>query len=227
MSSSSWEALDGLPVGAYRIRIREEGSAGTAGHRYLAVYLERGGIRSDQPILRGLYAAPRPQPIPGWLDGFFRNPIAFHGEPVELEDADLRSFFRAIGFLIPPGGWLALAYETFGEAQAIHQETEQALRLGIPPILTPLGMCLFYARCAFPIRDWSIAEGWREGPRKLLGFKPRDETHYKRRANDLQEEIRAFWQRTEGSTRSEFLGARRRAEVLLSSWESFGIPSAI
>ncbi|WP_376788765.1 DUF1122 family protein [Thermoflexus sp.] len=218
MPSPRWETLDGLSIGAYRIQVREEGSAGTAGQRYLAFYLEREGLRSDRPILRGLYAEPRPRPIPGWLDGFFRNPIPFQGQLVELNDADLQEFFRAIGTLIPPGGWLALAYETFGESLAIHQETEQALRLGVPPILTPLGMCLFYADCAFPIRDWSIAEGWREGPRKLQGFRPREEAHYRRRAEALREEIQAFLRRTQGSTRPEFLRARHRAEQLLAAW---------
>ncbi len=220
MMALSWEALDGFVIGPYRIRVQEEGPAATAGQHYLAFYLEREGMRSDRPILRGLYAMPRPRPIPGWFDGFFRYPLAFQGEVIELDDAQLRTFFRAVGRLIPPGGWLALAYETFGESQAIHQETEQALRLGVPPILTPLGMCLFYARCAFPIRDWSIAEGWREGPRKLQGFKPREETHYWRRADELWEEIRTFLRRTEGATRLEFLHARRRVEELLSLWTS-------
>ncbi|GBD08323.1 hypothetical protein HRbin22_00557 [Candidatus Thermoflexus japonica] len=220
MPPSGWENLDGLPIGAYRVRVQEEGTAGTAGQRYLAFYLEREGARSERPILRGLYAEPRPRPIPGWLDGFFRNPIPFRGNPVELGEPDLQEFFRAIGALIPPGGWLALAYETFGEPLAIHQETEQELRLGVPPILTPLGMCLFYARCAFPIRDWSIAEGWREGPRKLQGFKPREEAHYRRRLEELREEVQAFLRRTQGSARSKFLRARHRAEQLLAMWPS-------
>lgn len=68
MPSPGWETLEGLSIGAYQIRVREEGSAGTAGQRYLAFYLEREGIRSDRPILRGLYAEPRPRPIPGWLE---------------------------------------------------------------------------------------------------------------------------------------------------------------
>lgn len=220
MMAPSWEALDGCTIGPYRIRVQEEGPAATAGHHYLAFYLEREGTRSDRPILRGLYATPSPRPIPGWFDGFFRYPLTLQGEAIELDDAQLRTFFRAVGRLIPPGGWLALAYETFGESQAIHQETEQALRLGVPPILTPLGMCLFYARCAFPIRDWSIAEGWREGPRKLQGFKPREEAHYRRRADELWEEIRTFLRRTEGATQLEFLRARRRVEVLLALWAS-------
>lgn len=221
MPPPGWETVDGLLIGAYRVRVREEGSAGTAGQRYLAVYLEREGILSERPILRGLYAEPRPRPIPGWLDGFFRNLIPFQGKPVELDEPELREFFRAIGALIPPGGWLALAYETFGEPLAIHQETEQALRLGVPPILTPLGMCLFHARCAFPIRDWSIAEGWREGPRKLQGFRPRGEAHYRRRVEELWEEIQAFLRRAQGSTRPEFLRARHRAEQLLAVWPPF------
>lgn len=212
----AWETLDGLPIGPYRLRVREEGAARTAGQRYLAFYLEREGIPSDRPILRGLYAAPSPRPIPGWLDGFFRHPISFRGEPTELGEPHLRTFFRIVGRLIPPGGWLALAYETFGEAQPIHRETEQALRLGVPPILTPLGMCLFHAGCAFPIRDWSIAEGWREGPRKLQGFRPRDRAHYERRSDELWEEIRAFLRRTEGSPQPEFERARRRAEELIA-----------
>jgi len=220
MPIAVWETLEGHPIGAYRIRVREEGAARAAGQRYLAFYLERDGILSDRPVLRGLYAEPRPQPIPGWLDGFVRNPIPLGGEPVALDEPTLAAFFQAVGRLIPPGGWLALAYETFGETQAIHQETEQALRLGIPPILTPLGMCLFYAGCAFPIRDWSIAEGWREGPRKLQGFRPREEARYRQRLEALREEVQSFLRRTEGVARPEFQRARQRAERWLSRWIS-------
>ncbi len=216
MAVPNWEALDGLEIGAYRIRVQDEGPAATVGQRRLAFYLEHGGGRADPPILRGLYAEPRPRPIPGWFDGFFRPQVVVHGRAVALDAAQLSTLFHAVGRLIPPGGWLALAYETFGEAHAIHQETEQALRLGVPPVLTPLGMCLLHARCAFPIRDWSIAEGWREGPRKLQGFKPRDAAHHRRRAEELREEIRSFLQRTEGTTRPELLSARRRAEEVLS-----------
>jgi hypothetical protein len=217
-----WETLDGVMAGDYRIRVREEGRSVTAGQRYVAFYLEREGLLSERPILRGLSAGPRPQPIPGWLDGFFQNPVRFQGVPVELPERVVRAFFRRIGELIPPGGWLGLAYETFGESQLIHRETEQALRLGIPPILTPLGMCLFYAGCAFPIRDWSIAEGWREGPRKLQGFKPRDRERYLDVVDALWEENRAFLRRTEGTSRPEFAAARRRVEDLLSLWSSRG-----
>lgn len=217
-----WRDLDGRPVGPYRIRVVEQGPAQAAGQRHLAFYLEREGIRSSRPVLRGLYAEPRPRPIPGWFDGFFRNPVSFVGEEVRLEEPFLRDFFRAVGRLIPPGGWLALAYETFGEAQEIHQETEQALRLGIPPILTPLGRCLLYAGCAFPIRDWSIAEGWREGPRKLQGFRPRDRSLYERRVAELWEEIRSFLRRAAGSERPEFQAARRQVEELLSLWPGLG-----
>lgn len=79
--------------------------------------------------------------------------------------------FSLLGNLIPPGGHLMVSYE--GE-QKIHAETVKSLSLGIPPVVTPLGYLLYKAGFQY-IKDWYLAEGGFEGPRKLWGEKAPDE----------------------------------------------------
>jgi hypothetical protein len=58
--------------------------------------------------------------------------------------------------------------------QKIHADTVRSLSLGVPPAVTPLGHLLFKGGFQY-IKDWYLAEGGFEGPRKLWGEKAPDD----------------------------------------------------
>ena len=69
--------------------------------------------------------------------------------------------------IIPAGGHLMVSYE---DNDAIHRQTDRALTSGVPPVLTPLGYLLFVSGFRL-VKNWYLAEGGHEGPRKLWGEK--------------------------------------------------------
>jgi len=81
--------------------------------------------------------------------------------------------FNLLSEIVPPGGHLMFVYEVPYESP-IHQETEEALRKGIPPVSTPQGILLFHSGCRW-VKNWYLAEGGHEGLRKLWGEKPLNE----------------------------------------------------
>jgi hypothetical protein len=70
-------------------------------------------------------------------------------------------------------------------------ETERALRRRVPPAATPLGLALLGAGCRW-FKDWSFAEGGREGTTKLQGNLPSDDAHARAAGDALRRELRAF-----------------------------------
>src|SRR5690606_23715418 len=72
--------------------------------------------------------------------------------------------------------------------------TARALAARVPPVATPLGGMMFAAGCV-AFTDWYIAEGGREGPRKLQGFMAVNEQHVQRRSREMYEDLEAFMQR--------------------------------
>lgn len=93
------------------------------------------------------------------------------GSRVSLREGGAdRNLFRALGESIPPGGHMMVSYE--GD-QRIQEETLRGHSAGVPPDATPLGLLLFLS--GFPlVKDWYLAEGGMEGPRKLWGEKAPD-----------------------------------------------------
>jgi hypothetical protein len=79
------------------------------------------------------------------------------------DDAYRAELVAALAALLPPGGYLMVGY---GD-----DETERALKRGVPPAATPLGKALFDAGCTW-FKDWYYPEGWLEGGMKLQGNKP-------------------------------------------------------
>jgi hypothetical protein len=82
----------------------------------------------------------------------------------------MSELFQSLAQLIPPGGHLMVSYEG---ADPLQRETDQALSAGVPPVLTPLGFFLFLSGFRL-VKNWYLAEGGHEGPRKLWGEKPPD-----------------------------------------------------
>jgi len=111
--------------------------------------------------------------------------VEFDGEKLDVAARGLdRRLFRMLGSLLPPGGHLMVEYESPSQ-----QATERILGLGYPLAASPLG-CLLLAAGCLSLRDWYIAEGGREGPRKLQGFKPLDVEQGRERAAALVASLR-------------------------------------
>lgn len=213
------EALDGRELDGARLRLGELAARSYAEQHHFELHLERDGRRSERPILHGLVSAGRPaQHISGWIDAFYGGVARFQGAGVELAAIGLEEpLFRAIGEVIRPGGWLGLAYETLGEDTRLLRETRRALERGVPAIATPIGWLLHVAGCGLHIRNWYISEGWREGPRKLQGFKPSHDESRQAGAREATDELRRFLGSTEKTDGLET--ARRRAEAILGALE--------
>jgi hypothetical protein len=104
----------------------------------------------------------------------------------------------AIAGRLEPGSALMVAYG--------NDATERALRRRVPPAATPLGFALIDAGCRW-LKDWSFAEGGREGTTKLQGNLPLDEAHARRGARRLADELIGFLATTDGSQEDRALAA--------------------
>ena len=79
------------------------------------------------------------------------------------DEAYRAELVAALAALLPPGGYLMIAY---GD-----DETERGLKRRFPPAVTPLGKALLHAGCTW-FKDWYYPEGWMEGGMKLQGNLP-------------------------------------------------------
>lgn len=157
--------------------------------------VDQHGHRSREPLFSGLFSAGRTsEGIAGWVDGTLYDRVSFPCTDSQtlVDETTLYETARLLGRLVPPGGRLWLAYETFEHEGALHAQTQRELAQGIPPALTPLGLLLVAAGCEAGIRDWYIPEGGREGPRKLQGNKPLDPAHAERRRRELLQAAETF-----------------------------------
>jgi len=157
------------------------------------LYLAEEGKISSHPVFSGLLNLGRPSAgTKGFLDGCYLPRVQLGGRTFDLQEGKLDGpLFEALGGLIQPGGSFMVAYEMFSGEGKVHQETWRALSLGIPPAATPLGFLLFQAGCR-GFRNWDIAEGGREGFRKLQGFKPLDPRHRTALERTLERELLGF-----------------------------------
>jgi len=191
--------LQGRKLGAFRV-LTLLGPKNGVGARYFQLFLADGqGRLSDEPIVLGLHNSGR---FPGynWID-LIRYPGAavFGAKTLDLATEGLdRGLFRLLSELVPPGGHLMVEYESPSQ-----RESERILGLGYPPIATPLGQLLFQAGCR-SFRDWYIAEGGREGPRKLQGFKPADESVARAKTEALRRDLSELLSRPPVSKHGEW-----------------------
>jgi hypothetical protein len=153
------------------------------------------GFASMDSVFSGLYSSGRPSHfITGWVDGDYFDTINFPSSvSFSLNEAGLdRPFFRILGGLVPPGGSLMVSYSLFSKESKIHRETRQGLDRGYPPVVTALGFLLFIADCGMGFKDWYFAEGGREGPEKLQGYKPINTRMANEKAALMLQELRHF-----------------------------------
>jgi hypothetical protein len=155
---------------------------------------ENGELSLD-PVFSGLFSAGRPsQYIKGWIDGDYFETATFPNTTcLSLSESGLDGqLFTMLGELVPPGGSLMVSYSLFSKESNVHRETKLGLDRGYPPVVTPLGFLLFLAGCGMGFKDWYFAEGGREGPEKLQGYKPVDSEAAEEKAEMMLQELRNF-----------------------------------
>ncbi len=192
-------ALDGRKLARGRIRVLL-GRTSRFGARYFALLLEDGkGQLSEEPILTGLHHS---GPLPGynWIE------VADTNERVASRD-EIELLFSLLLEAIPPGGHLMVEYDSPSRA-----ETARELAHGVPAIATQLGEMLFRLGCGAHFKDWQIAEGGSEGPRKLQAYKSPSRDHAARWKREASRELRSFLDRPASESNA---AARERAAALL------------
>jgi hypothetical protein len=93
-------------------------------------------------------------------------------------------------------------------------ETAEALAHNVPHVASPLGAMLFRAGFGAHFKDWQIAEGGSEGPRKLQAYKPPTVEDADRWRASAGQALHAFLRRPAGQS-DVVTRARKRAEELL------------
>jgi len=195
--------LGGQRLGEYETELGSKPLRYRQGWTHFTVSLrDREGRRSSRQIEDGTYVRTSVLEgihsrggrwVKGWIEiGDFFPVVDVLGpglpaKSVRLSDQGMdRNLFDLLSATVPPGGHLMFAYEVSHES-SLHRETAQALTKGVPPACTIQGDLLFHAGCRW-IKDWYLAEGGHEGPRKLWGEKPSDETAFR------QFDSKTFWQ---------------------------------
>jgi hypothetical protein len=191
--------LDGQPLGPYHLGVLQ-GPRNPFGASYFQVRATGG---KGRPALVGLLSR-GPYPTHNWIE-------VLDFLPGDLEkEGLLLPLLRYLFALVPPGGHMMVEYESPSWAA-----TREALALGVPPILTPMGQMLRQIGCE-RVRDWHIAEGGREGPRKLIGYKAFNAQTSSRRRKELERELQEFLARPPGHHPLEE-EARGKARLILSN----------
>lgn len=180
--------LDAAEVGEGVRLVVEAGPRNRSGATYFRAFLDAAEVgRTLEPVLAGLHAT---GPYPGfnWVEVTeFSGQVPVAAGNVDVPEGIDLQIVQALASLVPAGGHLMMEYES-----SHRRLTARALAQGVPPVATPLGAMMFSVGCGVAIRDWYIAEGGREGPRKLQGFRAVDIEHGTRRAREMLLELEAF-----------------------------------
>ena len=170
-------ALHDKRLDGFKIVLRDVKMLRLSGWRGFKLHLEKAqGLLSFDPVIKGIYSTAGKYGVKPWMDLDYREELDFAGEGkkekrIILNQKTLgQKLFDILASIIPPGGHLMVSYE--GEQQ-IHSETRKSLSLQVPPAITPLGFLIFKAGFQL-VKDWYLAEGGFEGPRKLWGEKAPD-----------------------------------------------------
>ena len=203
-------AIDGVEFAGGRLKVLF-GRTSRFGARYFALlFVGNDGAMSREPLLSGLHNS-GPLPSYNWIEVAETNSrIALsNGETLEIAPESAEALLRLLFDVIPLGGHLMVEYDS-----PQRSETAHALTRGVPALASPLGELLFRIGCGAHFKDWQIAEGGSEGPRKLQAYKP------------PSDEVAARWRREAALELQRFLdgppptsatlrAARERASALL------------
>jgi hypothetical protein len=196
--------LDGKRLGNYRLYLGKVKDLPLSGWKRFELYLkDKKGYLSNSPMIEGIFSVGGKE-IKPWLD------LDYH--PFVSSKSLEKKLFDYLGQLIPRGGHIMVSYEG---KDKIHLETWKALALGIPPSATPLGFLLFQAGFQL-IKDWYLAEGGLEGPRKLWGEKAPNQTFTEKFYKKTKRQILNFLKRKPNPAHKELEdGSRERSKEIL------------
>jgi hypothetical protein len=196
ITSRMLDRLSDLKIGPYRLEVEAQGQLRYADQYQASLHvIDEAGRRSERPIFRGRCCTGRPSVhVPAWIDGEFIDPVSNQPDFREGLAALYPTVAQQLGALLPADGRLWIAYEAFDYDGPLHRETRAGLADKVPLIATPIGRLLFEAGCWTGLRNWDIAEGGREGPRKLQGNKALDSRHARAAAVALVGELLDFMQ---------------------------------
>lgn len=202
-------ALDGAELAGGRLRVLL-GRRSRFGARYFALLLDVDGRTSIDPVLMGLYNV-GPLPSYNWVEVAETNVrISIpDGSTHDIGAEGIERLFALLYELLPAGGHLMVEYDSPARA-----ETAEALAHHVPPIATPLGATLYRTGFGAHFKDWQIAEGGSEGPRKLQAYKPPSEADAARWRTDAVRALEVFLKRPDGGSGTA-QAARERAKQLL------------
>lgn len=215
--------LNGRRVGHYKLGFECKPLRSRQGWTHFSCHLEdrRGRISFQKgphgewipaPVLQGIHSRGG-RGVKGWIEvGDYHPVIHFEGladglETLVLSEGKIdQELFNLLSEIVPPGGHLMFVYEVSYES-LFHQETEEGLRRGIPPVSTPQGILLFHSGCRW-VKNWYLAEGGHEGLRKLWAEKPLNEKEL------LQFDLLTFFQIL------SFLSRKPNPEFLELEWKA-------
>ena len=181
-------ALDGAALAGGRLQV-ELGPTSRFGARYFNLTLETAESHLGQrPVLSGLHNS-GPLPSYNWIEVAETNDQITlpNGDQITLSTESIEQLFTLLLDVLPSGGHLMVEYDSAQRA-----ETARALALGVPAIATPLGGLLFRLGFGAHFKDWQIAEGGSEGPRKLQAYKPPSEDDAERWRREAARQLEAF-----------------------------------
>lgn len=214
--------LEAFHLEGYSLHVGEEKQLRQSGWRGMKLYLkEAAGNLSDRPVIEGIFSRGKRGKIQPWMDLSYTEVVSLTGKGdgegtlLRLDNAEIDGeLFRHLGGLIPRGGHLMVSYEG---TDPVHRDTLRGLYAQIPPAATPLGFLLFNAGFEY-IKDWYLAEGGNEGPRKLWAEKAPDDGWKMQFLKKTEGALVLFLQRGRETELQDLNRAgRERAEKILQS----------
>lgn len=214
-----WSIVDGRRLDDYTLVLGEVKALRRSGWSEFFLHLKdpRGTLRRH-PVVRGIYSRGGKDGVRAWMDIEYWDEIPGEngesaGSRLSLRAEGLdRRIFGLLGETIPRGGHLMVSYE--GE-QEVHRDTLRELAEGVPPSATSLGHLLFFAGFRH-VKDWYLAEGGMEGPRKLWGEKAPDAAWERTFGEWTMRQLVPFLERSRKPEPGTLLDAvRQRAEEVL------------
>ena len=208
--------LEGNDSRAYRLSLVElKPVRPRAGWFHLIVAIAREkAMASRTPLAMGIVSGGGRLVMPWFELRIYPTVELADGSTLDARGVGLEAgFINLIGELIPPGGHLMIEYESPGQT-ATHAE----LLLRVPPAASYLGFLMYQAGFRGEFKDWYIAEGGHEGPRKLQANKSPTPIAARRAREVHRAELTAFLKRprpADPQAAAIVEPARERARIIL------------